>query len=289
MQICAHLLLFWCFFGALPWCSPYAFDLILVFLGKNGAPGWCKICAHLVLFFQHGAPGWCKMCPHLAFFPSRWCSWLVHNLCSSGVFSSKLCSWLLHSSGVFSSKWFSWLVRNLCPSDLFFFKMVLLARLLAGATCVLIWCFPSKWCSWLVQNLLMLPQQRSRQGTWFMVGWKFGAFLVLFWADCGQVGAKCVLTLCSFSRLCSQLVPREEGWRWMRAQRMWGDSHPNVGWTGGAAQGELVEKLAQGWPKRKIDYSSRLCRPFWGFIFSGAFLHKLLNAKPFLKCYWAEG
>jgi hypothetical protein len=30
---------------------------------------------------------------------------------------------------------------------------------------VLIWCFPSKWCSWLVQNLLMLPQQRSRQGT----------------------------------------------------------------------------------------------------------------------------
>jgi hypothetical protein len=58
-----------------------------------------------------------------------------------------------------------------------------------------------------------------------------------------------------------------------------------VGWTGGAAQGELVEKLAQGWPKRKIDYSSRLCRPFWGFIFSGAFLHKLLNAKPFLKCY----
>ena len=64
----------------------------------------------------------------------------------------------------------------------------------------------------------------------------------------------------------------------------------DVGWRGGVAQGELVMKLAQDWPKRrkKKDHSSRLCRPFLGFI-SGVFLHRLLNAKPFLKCYWAEG
>jgi hypothetical protein len=59
------------------------------------------------------------------------------------------------------------------------------------------------------------------------------------------------------------------------------------GWCG---TGELVMKLAQDWPKRrkKNDHSSRLCRPFLGFI-SGVFLHRLLNAKPFLNCYWAGG
>ena len=273
MQICAHLLLFWCFFGALPWCSPYAFDLILVFLGKNGAPGWCKICAHLVLFFQHGAPGWCKMCPHLAFFPSRWCSWLVHNLCSSGVFSSKLCSWLLHSSGVFSSKWFSWLVRNLCPSDLFFFKMVLLARLLAGATCVLIWCFPSKWCSWLVQNLLMLPQQRSRQGNmiygWLKIRCFSGAFLGRLWSSwCKWMCAHLVFFLevvlaAGAKRGRLEVNARAEDVRWF-ASECGVDGWCGTGWIGGEVGTRLAKK--KNWLQQPFMQTILGLHLFWCFF-----------------------
>ena len=54
------------------------------FFFQNGAPSWCKFCAHLVLLFlkmvllagakfvligcffpQNGAPSWCKFCAHL--------------------------------------------------------------------------------------------------------------------------------------------------------------------------------------------------------------------------------
>ena len=127
----------------------------MLLAGAKFALIWC-------FFFQHGAPGWCKMCPHLAFFPSRWCSWLVHNFVLIWRVFFKI---MLMAAALIWRVFFKMVLlagAQCAHLILFFFKMVLLARLLAGATCVLIWCFPSKWCSWLVQNLLMLPQQRSR-------------------------------------------------------------------------------------------------------------------------------
>ena len=190
------------------------------FFFKNGAFSWCKIVLIWSFFLQIVLLAGANLCSSVAFLVLFWCSVMVPSLCiwfNISFSGKKWCSWLvqnLRSSGAFFSTWCSWLVQNVSSSGifsfkmvllagaqfcahlacflqnyahgccthlacflqngspgwcaicahliLFFFKMVLLARLLAGATCVLIWCFPSKWCSWLVQNLLMLPQQRSR-------------------------------------------------------------------------------------------------------------------------------
>ena len=147
----------------------------------------------------------------------------------------------LCSSGVFSSKWCPWLVQNLCSSGSFFFKngalswckivliwsFFLQIVLLAGANLcssvaflVLFWCsvmVPSlciwfnisfsgkKWCSWLVQNL------RSSGAFFFNMVLLAGAKCVLIWHFFLQDGAPgwCTI-LCSSgvfsSKLCSWLL-----------------------------------------------------------------------------------
>ena len=122
----------------------------------------------------------------------------------------------------------------------------------------------------LVQNLLMLPQQRSREGKWLKVGLKNIAFL-------GKTVLKLVQNLCSpgakgsfFLQNCARSCCQERraggGCMW----RMWVD----VEWRGGGTR--LVKD-------KKQYHSSHLCRPFWGFT-SGVFLNWIIrpfNTKPF--------
>jgi hypothetical protein len=59
---------FFCKFGA---------SLVLVYLENCVFFGvfssnWCK--THLAFFSQNGAPSWCKMGAHLVMFFSKWCS-----------------------------------------------------------------------------------------------------------------------------------------------------------------------------------------------------------------------
>ena len=151
----AKFVLIWCFFfqnGAPSWCKFCAhlvllflkmvllagakFVLIWRFFPQNGAPIWCKICAHLAFFLQNGAPSWCKIC----------------SCCrSSAVEKENDLGWLKKwcFSGAFL--WSSWckicahLVQNVWSSGAFFLQNCFVAAAKRGGG----WRWMYVWRMWV--------------------------------------------------------------------------------------------------------------------------------------------